>query len=146
LPPTMLMGATLPAVARLVERTPTGVSWLGFFYGGNVAGAVLRSPLAGLFLFRGDDIAAATYLAAATNAAAAAVAWVFSTRISSRTSDAEPSHGRATKSRQAASRSPAETRGAKPHGSRVSVYFAIGLSGLAALGAEVIWTRILSLL
>ena len=35
--PTILMGATLPAVARWVETTPTGVSWLGFFYGGNIA-------------------------------------------------------------------------------------------------------------
>ncbi|MBI4476797.1 MAG: SAM-dependent methyltransferase, partial [Acidobacteria bacterium] len=35
LPPTLLMGATLPAMARWIETTPTGVSWLGFFYGGN---------------------------------------------------------------------------------------------------------------
>ena len=37
LPPTIMMGATLPAVARYVETTPQGVSWLGFFYGGNIA-------------------------------------------------------------------------------------------------------------
>src|SRR5689334_15269291 len=36
LPPTFLMGATLPAIARYVETTPTGVSWLGYFYGGNI--------------------------------------------------------------------------------------------------------------
>src|SRR5690606_18248330 len=35
LPPTLLMGATLPAIARWVETTPKGVSWLGYFYGGN---------------------------------------------------------------------------------------------------------------
>src|SRR5262245_19461504 len=35
LPPTVFMGATLPAAARWVESTPRGVSWLGFFYGGN---------------------------------------------------------------------------------------------------------------
>src|SRR5476651_549186 len=39
LPPTMLMGATLPAIARWIEATPRGISWLGFFYGGNIAGA-----------------------------------------------------------------------------------------------------------
>ena len=39
-PPTLLMGATLPAVSRWVETTPQGISWLGFFYGGNIAGAV----------------------------------------------------------------------------------------------------------
>src|SRR5205085_12586995 len=31
LPPTLLMGATLPAISRWVETTPRGVSWLGFF-------------------------------------------------------------------------------------------------------------------
>src|SRR3970282_1807672 len=36
LPPTLLMGATLPAIARYVTATPSGVSWLGFFYGGNI--------------------------------------------------------------------------------------------------------------
>src|SRR5688572_2886674 len=30
LPPTIMMGATLPAIARWVEATPRGVSWLGF--------------------------------------------------------------------------------------------------------------------
>src|SRR3954447_25071666 len=30
LPPTILMGATLPAIARWIERTPNGVAWLGF--------------------------------------------------------------------------------------------------------------------
>jgi hypothetical protein len=32
LPPTLLMGATLPAMSRWVESTPHGVSWLGFFW------------------------------------------------------------------------------------------------------------------
>ena len=40
LPPTLLMGASLPAMARWIETTPRGISWLGFFYGGNIAGAV----------------------------------------------------------------------------------------------------------
>ena len=43
LPPTLLMGATLPAIARWVQTTPRGVSWLGYFYGGNLAGAVNRN-------------------------------------------------------------------------------------------------------
>ncbi|HEV2984816.1 MAG TPA: hypothetical protein VGX46_10520, partial [Vicinamibacterales bacterium] len=40
LPPTMMMGATLPAISRWVKATPEGVSWLGFFYGGNIGGGV----------------------------------------------------------------------------------------------------------
>ena len=44
LPPTMLMGATLPAIARWIGRTGEGVSWLGFFYGANIAGCGRRLP------------------------------------------------------------------------------------------------------
>ena len=56
LPPTLLMGATLPAIARWVEATPDGVAWLGFFYGGNTAGAVLGSLLAGFYLLSFYDV------------------------------------------------------------------------------------------
>ena len=72
LPPTLLMGATLPAIARWVEATPEGVSWLGFFYGGNIAGAVFGCLLAGFYLLRVYDMATATYVAAAINVAVAA--------------------------------------------------------------------------
>src|SRR5713226_6995501 len=41
LPPTILMGASLPAIVRWLESTPRGVSWWGLLYGGNTAGAVL---------------------------------------------------------------------------------------------------------
>ncbi len=67
LPPTLLMGATLPAIARWVETTPRGVSWLGFFYGGNIGGAVIGSLLAGFYLLRVYDMAVATYVAVALN-------------------------------------------------------------------------------
>jgi spermidine synthase len=63
LPPTMMMGATLPAIARWIETSPRGVSWLGYFYGGNTAGAVFGSLLAGFYLLRVHDIAIATYVA-----------------------------------------------------------------------------------
>src|SRR4026208_831814 len=52
LPPTLAMGATLPAMSRWVESTPQGVSWLGFFYGGNIGGGVVGWLLAGVFLLR----------------------------------------------------------------------------------------------
>src|SRR5438309_667822 len=35
-PPTLLIGATFPAIAR----APSGISWIGFLYGANIAGAV----------------------------------------------------------------------------------------------------------
>jgi len=64
LPPTLLMGGTLPVVARGVEATPNGVSWLGFFYGGNLVGAVAGSLLAGFYLLRTYDMPTATFAAA----------------------------------------------------------------------------------
>ena len=74
LPPTLLMGATLPAIARWVETGPEGVSWLGFFYGGNIAGAVFGCLLAGFYLLRVYDMATATYVAFALNVTVAAIA------------------------------------------------------------------------
>src|ERR1700680_3941868 len=74
LPPTMLMGGTLPAIARWVANSPKGVAWLGFFYGGNTAGAVVGSLLAGFYLLRVTDIAVTTYVAVALNVIVAGVA------------------------------------------------------------------------
>src|SRR5438067_4606286 len=50
LPPTVLMGATLPCAARWVEKTPHGVSWLGVLYTGNLAGGAFGCLLAGFYL------------------------------------------------------------------------------------------------
>src|SRR5215213_4074958 len=74
LPPTLLMGATLPAIARWVRTTPEGVSWMGFFYGGNIAGAVLGSLTAGFYLLRVHDMAFATFAAVALNVIVAVIA------------------------------------------------------------------------
>ena len=127
-PPTLLMGATLPAIARWVEMTPSGVSWLGFFYGGNIAGAVFGCLLAGFYLLRNFDMATTTCVAAAINAVVAGLAYVLSLD-SARAPIEEAPAGRAQ-----------VVPGAW------AVYTSIGLSGLTALGAEVIWTRLLSLL
>jgi spermidine synthase len=130
LPPTLLMGATLPAISRWVESTPEGVSWLGFFYGGNIGGGVLGSLLAGFYLLRVHDLAFATYVAVALNVSVAAAAMLIASRTP--TVDQLPTGREAT--------APARVPGAW------AVYVAIGLSGMTALAAEVIWTRLLSLL
>src|SRR5438093_4829449 len=78
LPPTFLMGATLPAISRWVETTPRGVSWLGFFYGGNIGGAVIGSLLAGFYLLRVHDISIATFVAVGLNVVVAVVALTLS--------------------------------------------------------------------
>jgi spermidine synthase len=131
IPPTLLMGATLPAIARWVEAGPEGVSWLGFFYGGNIAGAVFGCLLAGFYLLRIYDVSTATYVAFSINIAVAVVALILSA-------------GPARYPMPAAAPS-VEAIAAPPAGSR-GVYLAILLSGMSALGAEVVWTRQLSLM
>ncbi|MBZ5496733.1 MAG: fused MFS/spermidine synthase [Acidobacteriia bacterium] len=129
LPPTFLMGATLPAIARWVETTPEGVSWMGFFYGGNIAGAVFGCLLAGFFLLRVYDMPTATYAAVAINVAVTTVALFLASRTSSRVMSTDPEQSR--------------TRRAPGAG---AAYLTIAMSGLCALGAEVVWTRLLSLM
>jgi spermidine synthase len=129
LPPTFLMGASLPAIARWVETTPRGISWLGLLYSANVAGAVTGCVLAGFYLLRVHDMAFATYIAAAINVGVALLALV----LASRTGD----WSAADDQKQASVERAPDV---------AFVYAAIALSGLTALGAEVVWTRLLSLL
>src|SRR5438874_1054408 len=126
IPPTLLMGATLPAISRWVETTPRGVSWLGFFYGGNIGGAVIGSLLAGFYLMRVHDISTTTFVAVALNVVVSLIAFGVSksTSYTASSGDVETT----------------VARGAWP------IYVSIALSGMTALACEVIWTRILSLL
>jgi len=124
------MGATLPAISRWVESTPEGVSWLGFFYGGNIAGGVLGSLLAGFYLLRVYDLAVATFVAVALNVTVALLGIVLA--------KAAPKIEMIASDR--------EERTVKPVPGAWAVYLAIALSGMTALSSEVIWTRLLSLL
>ena len=76
LPPTVLMGASLPAIARWAQATPRGVSWWGKFYGINTFGAVSGCLLAGFVLMPFTDIYIATLAGVAVNLAVAAISWV----------------------------------------------------------------------
>ena len=67
LPPTLMMGATLPAISRWIETTPEAASRWGFFYGGNIAGGVFGCLLAGFYLLRIHNMATASYVAAFIN-------------------------------------------------------------------------------
>jgi len=126
LPPTLLMGASLPAMARWIEATPSGISWLGFFYGGNIAGAVFGSLVAGFYLLRVYDMAFTTYTAVFINAVVGGLALLLA-----RSAEYKPSEAAATSA-------PVRASDAK------TVYLVIGISGMCALGAEVVWTRLLA--
>ena len=129
LPPTVMMGATLPAIARWVEATPRGVAWLGFFYGGNTFGAVLGCLLAGFYLLRVHDVGVATYAAVALNAVVAVLAFFLAGRT--RYTPAAPP--------EVVPAALGTTPGVR------TVLVAIAISGATALGAEVVWTRMMTL-
>jgi spermidine synthase len=150
LPPTALMGATLPAIARWLETTPRGISWLGFFYGGNIVGAVLGCLVAGFYLLRVYDMATGIYFASALNALVALIALGLAAMA------IKPSTCEKRDDEEAREREDYRERvGVPPSGRSIAsvlptrrwpVYVAIALSGAGALAAEVIWTRLLSLL
>lgn len=137
LPPTALMGATLPAISRWVESNRAGMAWLGWFYGANTFGAVIGCLMAGMYLLRIYDVNIATYVAVAMNVGVALVALALATsrRVAiDHVADPETA-GRPSDLGQ--------TRVPEKVG---IVYVVVWMSGLTALGAEVVWTRHLGLL
>ncbi len=132
LPPTMLMGATLPVIARWTRTTPRGVSWLGACYGINIAGAVIGCLLAGFYLLRIYDLTVATVSAVIINVGVALVALAIARSApSSGTNDEKKSP-------------PVDATSSRLTGTFVMI--AIALSGFCALVAQVVWTRLLSLM
>jgi spermidine synthase len=127
-PPTFLMGASLPAASRWVQTSPEGVSWLGLLYGANTVGAVAGCVIAGFYLLRVFDMVTATFAAAAINVVVALASFTIAKRA--------PEHDVTT----GAESTPLIAKGAWP------IYVTIALSGATALGAEVIWTRLLGLM
>jgi spermidine synthase len=144
LAPTALMGATLPAIARTVDETPRGMSRLGFLYGANIAGAVLGCLLAGFYLLRVHDMAVATYAAAVINGLAGLTALLVAAHMPYAEPRATAPRPRPRKPETGNASGGASASGAS--GGAAVAYVVIALSGLCALGAEVVWTRVLSLL
>ena len=133
LPPTTLMGASLPAAARWIASTRSGVSWWGLLYGTNTIGAVFGSLLAGFYLLRMYGVAAATLAAVAINLVVTAISLVLAARTPARIEAGAAEHV-------------PDAAEAVADGSPGSVYVTIALSGASALGAEVVWTRLLGMM
>lgn len=127
LPATILMGASLPSIVRWANA----VSWWGYLYTGNTAGAVIGCLAAGFYLLRLFNMATATYFAATINIVVACGAFLLASRLAHEEA-AEPEPGPAGDLVEDSPRWP--------------VYLAIGISGATALGAEVVWTRLLGML
>lgn len=134
LAPTLAMGATLPIAARALGTGRRAARQVAGLYAANTVGGVVGCLLAGFHLLRLHDTRVASFVAVGLNLAAAS--WMAA------------SAGRRRARRSAAfvppppSQAPGRFTAPLDHG----VLVAACLSGATALAAEVVWTRLLTLL
>ena len=128
LPPTILMGATLPAMSRWVESTPDRRVVARLLLRRQHRRRRHRQPARRLLPAARARHGVATYVAVALNVAVGALALLVAS--------AAPNTRRRWLRRDKA----------KAASGAWAVYAAIALSGMTALASQVIWTRLLSLL
>ncbi|HXV75679.1 MAG TPA: fused MFS/spermidine synthase [Candidatus Polarisedimenticolaceae bacterium] len=131
LPPTVLMGASLPVLARQVADDPDRIGGkVGLLYAVNTFGAVLGTFVAGFVAIPGIGMQRTLWVTAAVNVALGLAAIALVRRYPA----VVVSRGR----------SPVAGRAAPSGGMRL-VLLAFALSGFGALVLEVAWTRVLAL-
>ncbi len=140
LPPTFLMGGTLPLFCRqFIGGEARLAGTVGLLYGLNTLGAALGAAAAGFALLPRLGTQASLLLAAALNVTAGLVAWRLGLRAPLPAAAAAPR-------RRAEAPAPAaeagEHRLRRRRAAVGAVYFA---TGLVALASQVLWTRFLSL-
>lgn len=131
LPPCLMMGATLPLLAKYVNREPRvqGLK-IGFLYSANTIGAAAGCYLAGFSLLPQLGYQQTTLLAAAANAAVGVLAMALG--LAARLGVAEEPQPEKLDTGEQLS----------PRMARL-VLAAYGVSGFVALALEVLWTRLL---
>jgi spermidine synthase len=140
--PTVLMGATLPLVVKATafRRSALGQQ-LGVLYGSNAAGAIVGTIAAGLYFIPVRGIHNTFLITACLNVAVGLGAIALSFRAS--LLQASPAAADALAASQ-----PAPRRAAPRTFSRRQLLVVLGvfaLSGVIALGLEVVWFRVLTL-
>ena len=147
LPPTVLMGATLPVIAHWLgshRRAMAGASWL---YALNTFGAVTGTLLSGFVWLRYFSTWTASYVAVSLNLAVAVIAIGLAWRTSRRVAVAGEIQADTTVVRDdRIATPPAENLPASDPVLRRRALWVIGVSGFTALGAQVLWTRSVGLL
>ena len=126
LPPTMLMGASLPAIVRFAGKGESGWAWL---YACNTLGAMAGALIAAFVLLRHFDVSVASYAGVAINLIVAAASWALAKAVPAPAIEPEKT---------------APVSGAQKN--YAPIYAVAALSGMTALGAEVVWTRYLGML
>jgi spermidine synthase len=128
--PTLLMGATLPVLTRLlVQRRHMVGMRLSHLYAVNTLGAVLGVLITGFFLIGRYGIHVPVYLAVMGNLLVACIAWLAAQRVTAPLSDQDEAR---------------DLQGKRPTLSPAAlrlILFGLGLSGLTSFAYEIYWTR-----
>ncbi len=144
--PTTLMGGTLPVLSRFLSRQPRTLrSYLSFLYGFNTLGAVVGAAIAGFFLLRLFSVSTIIYMAVLTNLCIGVASILLQNKAETVLSSVAPGTERKERTPPVVTTpsSSSRTRGALLP--LRLVLWGIGVSGFCALGYEVLWTRILTI-
>ncbi len=141
--PTTLMGGTLPVLSRFLSHHSRNLrNHLSFLYGFNTLGAVLGATAAGFFLLRLYSVSTTLYIAIFTNAAIGLISILLQDKAAALVA-AERS-GPEAESTPSGHETPVQnSKGNLPP--YKLVLWGIGVSGFCALGYEVLWSRILTI-
>lgn len=129
--PACFMGATLPIVAQWLQGEKRPAVSLGTLYAANILGGVAGCLLTAFVILRYWDVLVGTYIAVTVNTTAALLAW--------RLASTHPV--RRDMARQTGDGDTALSSATLPFLACV-----LACSGFTALGAEVVWTRLLGLI
>jgi spermidine synthase len=141
--PTTLMGGTLPVLSRFLSHHAQSLrNHLSFLYGFNTLGAVLGATAAGFFLLRLYSISTTLSIAIATNACIGLISILLQNKATAvLPPEVSGSHEKTAVPKQ-------ESSFQKNTGHLIPyklVLWGIGVSGFCALGYEVLWSRILTI-
>lgn len=146
-PPTLLMGATLPVVARALNSHDGRVgSDVGQLYAADTLGAAIGCMLTGLFLLRILGTQQTVFVGVVLNLSAASLAWLLSRK--EMLSDAK---GATSSARKKGGKKERKSKTCTDESAKSSplipgfVLWAYAISGFTALGYEVAWARILAI-
>ena len=144
--PTTLMGGTLPILTKFAsEHSQEAGEHVSFLYGFNTLGAMVGTLLAGFVLLPRFSVIGTSVIAIATNATIG----LASIALSQRRGFSEVEGAGSSPDRRFVARESDQDNRAResavPSVSVKLVLWGIGISGFCALGYEVLWTRVLSM-
>jgi spermidine synthase len=141
--PTTLMGGTLPVLSSFMTRRVQGLgSRLSFLYGFNTLGAVVGTAVTGFFLLPNYSVSATLMIAVSINVLIGIFGIVLQDKAQAVLGEAAAGEKAAADDTIPYTTVTEEPQNVVPF---KLVLWGIGVSGFCALGYEVLWTRILSI-